>query len=701
MFYEENRHLENEDIGYESPIYNITLYDKSFLIAIGKERKLIQKKNTFYFPIYLLNKTQVQTQIGAFEFESSKETMEDRIKPFLDSMGDLDVNRIGDPVLYSFADYDYFHTITNHITPVMLKEMEAEYMVKKADTEGKKEVKEVEEEYEEEEPRPFELSKDDIVTSPFMKQTENVLKEGVFSIQKTGVRILSLMEETKEDANKIKESYVESGKTTWIEKYMKNNQYNIVETLTNGDCLFDTLKTAYQQIGYETTIAKLRGIVAKEATKEHFSEYRELYRSTVSEIDNNEKELKRMVGENKDLKERLKNTTDKAKRVDIIHQANTIKKQHTELKEKYKLNTEFLKEFSYMKGIDSLEKFRAFIQTPSYWADDWAIDVLEQQLNMKFIIFSEQDYEEDDENNIIRCTLSIHNSNKIFTPQFYIFTTYSGNHYKLISYSNKYIFTFREIPYDVKTMIVIKCMERNSGIFSKIPDFKHFKEKLGVTDGDGDEYEDGEDEDTQTELKIGGRLYDVDTTTVFTFYNKSNGIHKPGKASNEKILSDNIHKYTNLAVYKNWRKKIDDEYASTFTLDNKKWKTVEHYYQASKFKKHNPHFYNQFSLDDTTSEFATDVELAKAAGSQKGIFKRGKKQVLLRPPEIRIDPDFYGSRQKEEREKSLYAKFSQNEELKSILLSTKNAVLRKFIPKRRPENDISLMTIRQRIEMEN
>ena len=93
--------------------------------------------------------------------------------------------------------------------------------------------------------------------------------------------------------------------------------------------------------------------------------------------------------------------------------------------------------------------------------------------------------------------------------------------------------------------------------------------------------------------------------------------------------------------------------------------------------------------------------MAKAAGSQKGIFKRGKKQVLLRPPEIRIDPDFYGSRQKEEREKSLYAKFSQNEELKSILLSTKNAVLRKFIPKRRPENDISLMTIRQRIEMEN
>jgi hypothetical protein len=57
MFYEENRHLEEEDMGFESPVYQITLYDKFFLVAIGKERQLIQKKNTYYFPIYLLNKT--------------------------------------------------------------------------------------------------------------------------------------------------------------------------------------------------------------------------------------------------------------------------------------------------------------------------------------------------------------------------------------------------------------------------------------------------------------------------------------------------------------------------------------------------------------------------------------------------------------------------------------------------------------------
>jgi hypothetical protein len=111
MYYEENRFLEEEDMGHDTPIYHITIHDKPFLISIGKQRKLIQKKNTYYFPVYLMNKMNVQTQIGAFQFESSKELPEDRVKPFLDPSGDLDLNRLGDIVLYSFANFDYFQDI--------------------------------------------------------------------------------------------------------------------------------------------------------------------------------------------------------------------------------------------------------------------------------------------------------------------------------------------------------------------------------------------------------------------------------------------------------------------------------------------------------------------------------------------------------------------------------------------------------------
>lgn len=700
MFYEENRHLEEEDIGFDTPIYNITLYDKSFLISVGKERRLVQKKNTYYFPIYLLHQFVVQTQIGAFEFESSKDTMEERIKPFLDSSGDLDLNRLGDPVLYSFANFDYFNDITLDVTPMVLKELEAKYIHDKAENKEAKVDEEEEEELAEEEPRPFELTTDDIRPTESQVKTAKVLKEGVFTINKTTKRIQMLPEETKESSQKNKEEYSGSKDgAPWVEKYMKNNRYDIVETEDNGNCLFDTVRLAYEQMGYETTVAKLRALVAKEVTKEKFDEYRELYQSTVAEITDTDKKLRELIAENKNLKERLKavSATDKLKRNDIIKQANLVSAQHRELKEKQIVNREFLEEFSHLKNINSLDKFREYIQTPAYWADDWALDVLERELNMKFIIFSEQDYDEDDENNVIRCSISSQDGKTEFSPDFYVMTTYSGNHYRLISYTSKRIFTFREIPYDVKTMIVIKCMERNSGLFSQIPEFRAFKTKLGVPD-EGSE----EEEEVEREISGGGQR-DSDKSTVFVFYNKSGSKNKPGKAANEKISSDKIHDYTGLALPSNrdWRKKLDDEWASTFTLDGKKWRTVEHYYQASKFKKHNPHFYNQFSLDDGSSEIAKDVELARAAGSQKGVYKKGKKQIPIRSPDIRIDPDFYGSRKNEERERAIYAKFSQNNELKRVLILTKNAVLKQFVPKRPAETDHILMKVRQKLQLEN
>jgi len=699
MFYEENRNLEEEDMGHDSPVYQINLYDKSFLIAVGRERRLIQKKNTYYFPIYLLNKTKVQIQIGAFQFESSKETPEERSKVFMDSAGDLDLNRLGDPVFYSFANYDYFNDINVDVTPMGLKELESQYIQHKSEETVDKGVDE-EDVPEDNEENPFELTLADVKPAESIVKTSKVLKDGIFTVDKTAKRIQMLPEETKESSQKIKEEFVGTERSKWIEKFMKNNQYDIVSTATNGDCFFDTVRLAYEQIGYETTIAKLRALVAKEATQERFQEYRELYDTTLVEIETTAKELRRLAAENKNLKERLTAIplTDKPKRKEIIDKANEIKKQHSALKDKQKTNQDFLGEFAHMKGIDNLEKFRAYIQSPSYWADDWAINVLEQELNMKLLIFSSEAYEEDDTANVFKCSISTLPDNVEFTPDYYIMTTYSGNHYMLISYATKRIFTFREIPYDAKIMAVIKCMEKNSGLFSQIPDFKTFKNRLGVKD---DETDDDETEADEEIKRGGGGLSQIDKSIVFTFYDKSNKLPKPGKASGELISSDKIHDYTDLAVIPDWRKKLDDDYVSSFTLDNKKWKTVEHYYQASKFKKHNPHFYNVFSLDDLSSDIAKDVSLAKAAGSQSGVFKKGKKQIPLRPTGVKIDPDFYGSRKTEERERALYAKFSQNEELKNLIILTKNATLQHFIPKQKAEKDYLLMKVRSKLQMEN
>ena len=77
-----------------------------------------------------------------------------------------------------------------------------------------------------------------------------------------------------------------------------------------------------------------------------------------------------------------------------------------------------------------------------------------------------------------------------------------------------------------------------------------------------------------------------------------------------------------------------------------------------------------FSLDSGT-DLSKDPVLAKAAGGKSGKLKG----TLLRPSEVEIDPDFFGKRHKKEMYDSQYAKFTQNEELKQLLLATNDAKL--------------------------
>ena len=159
---------------------------------------------------------------------------------------------------------------------------------------------------------------------------------------------------------------------------------------------------------------------------------------------------------------------------------------------------------------------------------------------------------------------------------------------------------------------------------------------------------------------------------IFIFYLKS--IDKPpGKGPGESIPDELIPEYSKLNEISNWRWALDNSYHSEFILDDLKWLSVEHYYQASKFKNNNYDFYHSFSLN-SSSDISNDAILAKAAGSQSGKFKN----KFIRKSNILIDPDFFQGRNIDVMEKSIYAKFSQNKTLLNILLLTKDSKLIHF-----------------------
>ena len=634
--YPELKSVDSGDLKMEANLYQLEINGVDVIIAVGNSKNTFEDKNILFFPVYLVKYNNKVIQIGVYEIKASD------LITYLDDYNNLDVEKMNDPLIYTFVTQEMLNKL--RLQPdVPLRRVKEEGEVTDSDSEEEKEeqMPEYNEFYE----------------IPKERKDIFVLTQGV-PIQ------AQLVEETQQKAKDYRERYHEEPNDTWIQKFMKNKNYSITDNEGGGDCLFATIRDAFSSIAQQTSVNKLRRKLSDEANDTIFQTYKEHYDMYNTAILEDTNKIKELEAQYISLKQKFSSTIDRNEQKLLTTQAKEVKKEHDKLVQEKQVTTQILKEYKFMKGVDTLEKFKSKIKKCEFWADTWAISTLERILNIKLIILSSEAFKHGDIKNVLNCGQlndSILENKGIFTPEFYVIVEHTGNHYKTIGYKKKMIYTFNEIPYDIKNMIADKCMERNAGAFSLIPDFQKFKatkQRVVIKEAQYEEL---------SEAKLRG-LYNDDI--VFLFYSKSNNKPLPGKGAGEKIPNDKLKEFSELATIPEWRKKLSNFWVQPFSLDNHQWASVEHYYQGSKFKKNHPEFYLSFSLDSGT-DLSKDPVLAKAAGGKSGKLKG----TLLRPSEVEIDPDFFGKRHKKEMYDSQYAKFTQNEELKQLLLATNDAKL--------------------------
>jgi len=699
VVFKQHKTIDIEDKGHQSSLYELNIGgEKNVVIALGKPKYTFSPQNVVYYPIYMVSLTNaIEGCIGVFETKLNDPKMG---VINLDEDGDIDINKMGSPILFEFADKLIENTKTTvegyleHAAGMFASNINNQETTASSPhaideiTQGQPSPTPPEDEDED---------KDDVFKLPSSskKSISPEKKSNIFTFQPNTTPLPPLPEETEKEAEEIKTKFVANSQNNWIQKFLKNPNYQIHSIPGDGDCFFTTVVRAFTQIGRITTVEILRKLVAEEADTEIFEQYRVVYSTLKNEIRNFNKEMKEIKQTIEvDLKQRSQRITEAKDKSVLKDEVGALKKRYQDISAQRKevqglINTTT----GDLENITTLDKFKDYIQTSTFWANEWAISIIEKKLNVKMIILSEMYYNENDMNNVLTCgEVNKETQTKgVFNPEYYIITTYSGNHYELVSYFDKKILKYNEIPYDIRILVIKRCLERNSGIYYLIQEFRDFKMKLGIDPDEGNPQGNEEEETHEIISKGYDNLYDP--KIVFSFYSKSNKKPYPGKGSHEEVPEEKYGDFSTLATIPDWRKKLDDSWMEAkFTLDGKDYASVEHYYQASKFKNSHPGFADLFTLG-SGSPISKDVDLCQGAGGKSGKYKKEQ----IRSKDYKIDPDFYPERNKEERKRAVEAKFTQNVDLQFLLLNTKEAKLVKYVPGSTRKPDIDLMKLREKM----
>lgn len=477
---------------------------------------------------------------------------------------------------------------------------------------------------------------------------KNVTKDAIKALQPTKNKKDDKVDWEKEYKEQTLEEAVDErvekvpAISPWIQRFMKNPNYKIDSS--NANNMFATIafsKTSWSE-------ADLRKRVAKYATMPIFLNYKTIYddaKTTFLAAKDRVQVLKTKIDL---LKHDLVRSNDRSTQAKLLTELEKTQAEIKQIALEQGPIKELIKDYYFMAGLDTIDLFKLKLQTADYLGDLWALNVLSRDLPLNILLFSYEHFKKGDLDHVLLHLGGVTNLNS--GQPFILLAALPENQYSLITYKDLSTFPFyKALPYDIKQLITIKPNSNSNS-------------NVGLV------------EESNNNLCEPGLC---DESTVFQFYSKALGKPWPGKGAGEKVAAKDQQIYKDLAANEEWRKQLDNFWPAPIHLDGLHWSTVEHYYQAAKFKRTNPDFRRQFSIE-SNSALSKDPLLAKYAGSKTGLYKKdgeNGKIVVARPKSILRDPDFNHSLTLE---MGLRAKFTQHPLLGQMLRLTRSAKLMYF-----------------------
>jgi len=659
--------IDKSDLNHEAFVYNAKIYNKHIKFVLGTPRFDFLSNNIIYFNIYLANNGSVVSKIGIYETNNSDYTS------LLDANGDVDLNKMSEPIIFSFAKplimnnyelIDKFETMSN-----------TSDFNSTDDGDDGSNISDVQS-----------ISGDD--------NDDDDDDEKPQKLSTTSYDLMELNSQTKEESDYEMSKYEEDPSQKWINNYLRSNKYEIIDNEGGGDCFFAVLRDALRSVKIDTSVKSIREKLANEVDEEILATYKEFFGLFYNNMKTSETKLKEHKKKHYTLKKMITASSDGPDKIKMISDAKSNFDSMSSISDQNKELEELTREFEFMKDVETIDDLKKVIMEVGgkYWADNWAPVTLERLYKVKFIVLSQDHFLSGEKELVLQCSeadkkLQVQG---IFEPSYYIMTDYiKGVHYKLITYDKNIkrgALTFNELPYRIKELVLEKCMEKGAGLYVLIPDFKAFANTNGVqtsTISKTSKY------DSLVNTKT-PKSQDYSDSIIIQIYSKSKH-EKVGEGSGESIkpelkTSKNVLELNNKKKYPEWRKKLDNDYlVPNLVIDGNNWASVKHYMFGSRFKE----------LVDLYSKFMKNGEVGTNSEDalklyNSNIVKKSVKSVILNDEEFKkIESGLL--------EKALYSKFTQNDELREILLLTGDALINAFKQTKGASPALELMKVRKLI----